>query len=168
MPSHAGSNYRSTMRIMLRPGPGDVIGDADGQPLSYRDRTPLIGGQPVCPADIATALVDAVDEAATRVFGPVWVKKLGLVAGLGLRRCQRDRIEQFGLPPRVLRVLGAAAACDNARALGDMMLAVARLHDAAAVQSGADRPDWPSARGTVQELSAEALKLVEALRPERG
>lgn len=116
------------MRIILRPGPQGAIGEFDGRPLSHLGGKLRVDGEPIEQHVIASALVDAVDEAASRVFGSVWVKKLGLVAGLGLRRCQRDRIARFGLPAATLQMLGRAAAHENARALGDMMLAIARLH----------------------------------------
>lgn len=145
------------MRIVLRPGPGAVIGEVDGQPLSYRGRTPLVDGRPVAHAEIASALVDAVDEAATRVFGPVWVKKLGLVAGLGLRRCQRDRIEQFGLPSAVLRALAIAAAHPDARALGDMMVAVARLYESCTKE----RDTVPQ---LARKLGVQAVRHVTSMR----
>jgi hypothetical protein len=117
------------MKIILRPGPRGVIGELDGRPLAYVGGRLKVAGEPVERQAIAGALVDAVDEAATRVFGSVWVKKLGLVAGLGLRRCQRDRIAQFGLPAPTLEMLGRAAAHKHARALGDIMLAIARLQE---------------------------------------
>src|SRR4051794_36961887 len=117
------------MRIVLCPGPHGTLGNLDGRPLAYHGGKYLLAGEPIEHRVIANALVDAVDEAARRVFGNVWVKKLGQVAGLNLRRCQRDRIAQFGLPPTILEMLGRAAAHRDARALGDMMLAVARLRE---------------------------------------
>src|SRR3954468_10975175 len=116
------------MRIILHPGPQGAIGELDGRPLSHLGGKLSVDGEPLKQHVIANALVDAVDEAASRVFGSTWVKKLGLVAGLSLRRCARDRIARFGLPVATLEMLGRAAAHENARALGDMMLAIARLH----------------------------------------
>ena len=147
------------MKIVLRRGPGCVIGDVDGRPLLNRDERLFIGEQPVRPSNLGEALVDAVDEAATRVFGPVWVKKLGVVAGLGLRRCQRDRIKRFGLPPLVLEILGAAAAHDNPRALGDFMIGVARDYNADSNNAPACGPQQEA-----EELGASARNYVATVR----
>jgi len=91
------------VKIILRPGPGGAIGELDGRPLISVGGKLRLAGEPVDRQAISDALVDAVHEAASRVFGSVWVKKLGLVAGLGLRRCQRDRIASLDCPPKLSR-----------------------------------------------------------------
>jgi hypothetical protein len=79
--------------------------------------------------EIAEALVEAVDKAATSVFGGEWSKPLALITGLNQRTCNRDRIRQWGLPPWVLLLLAKASAHPYARPLGDIMQGTARLHD---------------------------------------
>jgi hypothetical protein len=159
------------MKIELKPMPassaGIAVGMLDGQPLVYDGRTPLIAGQPFEHREIASALVTAVDEAATAVFGAEWVKDLALVTGLNVRTCQRDRILRYGFPATGLRMLGQAAAFDEPRAFGHLMLAVAHMYDVRSVGSAVMRV-LPRSKGEVsvtsQKLLAEALDMVDWLR----
>jgi hypothetical protein len=159
------------MKIELKPMPassaGIAVGMLDGQPLVYDGRTPLIAGQPFEHREIASALVTAVDEAATAVFGAEWVKDLALVTGLNVRTCQRDRILRYGFPATGLRMLGQAAAFDEPRALGHLLLAVANMYEARAV-AGAFKTVLAATKGEVsvksQVLLGEALEMVDWLR----
>lgn len=117
------------MRIELKPMPapaeGVAVGTLDGRPLVYVGRTAHVDGQPLPHGDIAEALADAVDRAASEVLGGEWSKPLALVTGLNPRTVNRDRIRQWGLPVWVLTMLGQAAAHELPRALGHAMQAAA-------------------------------------------
>lgn len=120
------------MRIELKPMPapaeGVAVGTLDGRPLVYVGRTAHVDGQSLPHGDIADALADAVDRAASEVLGGEWSKPLALVTGLNPRTCNRDRIGQWGLPTWVLVMLGQAAAHEMPRALGHAMQAAAIIH----------------------------------------
>ncbi|WP_445500645.1 hypothetical protein [Microvirga sp. G4-2] len=163
------------MKIELKPMPdsdvGLAVGTLDGKPLVYDGRTPLVAGQPVEHREIASALVDAVDRAASAVFGPEWVKDLSLVTGLNVRTVQRDRIVKYGLPSVALKTLAEASAYEEPRALGYLMLAVARMYEDRAVES-AVKSVPTGAKGEVsvksQVLLAQALEMVDWLRVRRA
>jgi hypothetical protein len=165
---------RDKMRIELKPMPdtdaGIAVGTLDGQPLVYDGRTPIVGGQPVEHREIASALVDAVDEAATSIFGPEWVKDLSHVTALNVRTCQRDRIFKYGFPATGLKTLAQAAAFEEPRALGYLMLAVATMYEGygpagALFQTPPDAPGTKEAvSGRSQEYLGRALDMVDWLR----
>lgn len=145
------------MRIELKPMPaaaeGVAVGTLDGRPLVYVGRTAHVDGQPLSHGDIAEALADAVDRAASELLGGEWSKPLALVTGLNPRTCNRDRIRQWGLPAWVLVMLGQATQQYQPRALGHMMQAVSimRMHSAplsrgdrrSALGEAVDPEGWP-------------------------
>ena len=155
------------MQIELIPGVvaplGIAVGLADGQPLSYEGRTPHIAGRPVTHAEIANPLADAVDVAASRVFGGEWPGDLSKVTTLNRRTTTHDRVIKFGLPPWVLVMLGRAAAERHSRAVGYHMLAIASLRDS---------EDREGARDFIPEITTKtvevAIDLVRYGYRERG
>lgn len=120
------------MKIVLKPmhemPEGICVGTLDGFPLIYVGRTAHVDGRALPHGEIAEALVEAVDLAATQILGGEWSKPLALVTGLNARTCNRDRIRQWGLPPWVLVLLGRAAAHQHARALGHILQGVAMIY----------------------------------------
>jgi hypothetical protein len=121
------------MKIELKPMPdrpdGLVVGTLDGAPLYFQGRKPLVGDRVFEHHEIQQALLDAVDEAAGALFGSEWPRPLSVVTGLNARSCAKDRVWKYGLPAWVLILLGKAAAHDSPRALGDILIGVARIRD---------------------------------------
>lgn len=124
------------MRIALKNMPqpsshdgGTCVGSLDDEPLIYRARVPSAGGREYEHAEIADALRDAVDECAERLWGSEWSGPLSVATGLNRRSCSKDRVWRYGLPAWVLRFLGEAAAQAFPRAVGDLMVGMARVHD---------------------------------------
>ncbi len=113
------------------PSGGVPVGVIDGQPFWYLGRTPHAGDVPLAHADIAQQLLDAVDEALSPLFGGDWPHPFHIVAGIGARAVQRDRIIRNGLPAAVLHFIGHASAMGSEvappRAFGDVLLAAARM-----------------------------------------
>lgn len=107
------------------------VGIIDGEPLWYIGRTPHAGDVPLTHADIAQELLDAVDEALSPLFGGDWPHPFHVVAGVGARAVQRDRIIKNGLPAAVLHFIGHVSAMGSKvappRAFGDVLLAAARM-----------------------------------------
>jgi hypothetical protein len=122
------------MKIDLKPMPesreGLVVGTLDGAPLVFQGRKPVAADRVYEHSEIQQALLDAVDEAAGALFGSEWPRPLSIVTGLNARSCAKDRVWKYGLPAWVLVLLGKAAAHDSPRALGDILLGVARIRDA--------------------------------------
>lgn len=149
------------MRIELVPIPeslhaGVAVGLLDGEPLVYEERTARVRGRPLQHGEIADALLEAVDVAATKVLGPDWSKPLAAITGLNQRTCSRDRIRQWGLPPWVLVMLARAAATEHPRALGHMLLGVSSLRGGVAELKHGARTDavvGKQARAVVEDAS---------------
>ncbi|MBK3398514.1 MULTISPECIES: hypothetical protein [Methylobacterium] len=168
------------MRIVLRPDiespvPGALcVGTADGQPLSYVGRVPHIGTEPVEHAEIARALADAVDEAASAVFGGEWSTDLARVTALNRRTVTHDRIMKYGLPPWALVLVGRAAADPCPRARGFYLLGNAELIDrgpwsagTVMVQSAPFR-DWHDAESHARRSLERAFSDLDYARKERA
>ena len=168
------------MRIELRPEiespmPGALcVGTADGQPLSYVGRVPHIGMQPLEHAVIARALADAVDEAASAVFGGEWSTDLARFTGLNPRTVTHDRIMKFGLPPWALVVIGRAATDLCPRSYGYRLLSNAELVDLGPCSRGtvmlntAPWSDWHEAEAYARRSQEDAFSLLEYARKERA
>lgn len=145
---------------------GVAVGTLDGEPLVYVERTAHVRGQRLAHGDIAEALIEAVDAAASRVLGPEWSKPLAAVTGLNQRTCNRDRIRQWGLPPWVLVLLARAAASEHPRAMGHMLLAVASLRGGLAEHKHGARVDAVVGK-KARALLEDASELVEWARGQR-
>lgn len=126
------------MRIVLRPVPShpDAVGTVDGQPLTYQDRIPHVGGRPVEHAVIAEALSDAVEAAASAVFGGDYVNSVARATGLNRRTVTRDRVLRNGLPPWALSFLARAAAYEHPRAMGHLLQAAAEMSERGVIAQG--------------------------------
>lgn len=131
------------MKIVLQPMPqppkGVCIGTLDGEPLTVLGRVYLAGGRELSHDEVGSALVDAVDEAATKVLGHEWVTSLARLMQLNKRSTSRDRVAKFGLPDYVLAHLAQMAAHPQPRALGHALLCVEAIqgeHTTASHASG--------------------------------
>ena len=70
----------------------------------------------------------AVADVGSSVWGQAWPDALALVTGIDRRRISRGRLEQGGLPPKVLVGLTALAESPEiARALGSLVIGSAYL-----------------------------------------
>lgn len=145
---------------------GVAVGLLDGRPLVYVDRRAHVDGRELAHGDIAVALVEAVNVAASRILGPEWSKPLAAVTGLNARTCNRDRIERWGLPPWVLVLLARGAAVEHPRALGHMLLAVASLRGGLAELKHGNRVDAVVGK-KARALVEDASELVEWARKQR-
>lgn len=121
---------RLELRPMPQPPKGTCIGTLDGEPVTVVDRDYLVGDRTLTQAEIGEDLVDAVDDAATRVLGHEWVTSLARLMQLNRRSTSKDRIAKFGLPAYVLTFLGDAAAHPHPRALGHALLCVEAIQEA--------------------------------------
>lgn len=121
-------------RIVLRPMPqpprGDCIGTYEGEPLTLVGRDFYVGDRAISQAEIGEDLVEAVDDAATRVLGHEWVTSLARLMQINRRSTSKDRIAKSGLPEYTLLFLGEAAAHAHPRALGHALLCVVELQEA--------------------------------------
>ncbi len=167
------------MRIELHPGiqfpDGVSVGTLDGAPLVYRGRIPYVAGRPYRQAEIAPALAEAVDVAATAVFGSEWSTDLSKVTGLSRRTCGRDRIVRFGIPSWVLVLLGRMASHGCPRGLGYALLSVAEIHGGGPYTKGIfdhSRTTAGKDRGTAETFARlsleEAIVLVNLAKDERS
>ncbi|MCJ2040849.1 hypothetical protein MKK55_18120 [Methylobacterium sp. J-059] len=168
------------MHLVLQPMPqpadgGICVGLLDDAPCTFHGRVATVGGGEIEAKAIAAEILVAVENAARALFGPEWVQSLALVSGLNVRTCQRDRIGRYGLPAPVLRALGEGAAFPWARALGDVMLATARLAKTVAGDGG--RPRKPGEIGLppvidtddqMAKTVAEAKRVVTWLAQQRA
>ncbi|MCG5249523.1 hypothetical protein [Methylorubrum extorquens] len=120
------------MRIELRPVPEspDAVGTLDGEVLTFVGRDAFVGGQPFPQGEIGEALAEAVEEAATALWGSDYLGSLSRVSGLNRRSVVGDRIARNGLPDWLLRILAYGAGHPAPRALGYLMLAAAEVLDA--------------------------------------
>jgi hypothetical protein len=121
---------RIELRPMPQPPKGLCIGTLDGEPLVLVGREYHVGDRVLSQEDVAGPLVDAVDDAATRVLGHEWISSLARVMLINRRTTSRDRIARHGLPDYVYAFLAQAAAHPHPRALGHALLCVAELQDA--------------------------------------
>lgn len=121
-------------RIVLRPMPqppkGVCIGTYEGEPITLVGRDFYVGEQVIPQSEIGEDLVEAVDDAATRVLGHEWVTSLARLMQINRRSTSKDRIAKSGLPEYTLLFLGEAAAHAHPRALGHALLCVVELQEA--------------------------------------
>jgi len=72
----------------------------------------------------------AVAEVGRSAFGQAWPDSLALITGIDRRRLSGSRLEQSGLPPKVLVGLALIAASPElARAMGTLVTSTAYLSD---------------------------------------
>ncbi|GAB6842989.1 hypothetical protein HNR00_003090 [Methylorubrum rhodinum] len=159
------------MRIELIPGiespvPGALcVGTADGQPLSYVDRTPYIGTEATTHAAIAEPLADAMDYYATKVFGGEWNGDLSRVTGINRRTVTHDRILRYGLAPWVLALVGRAAAHRHPRSLGFILLSLVGLRTSADREEARERE---SMQRLATQILDDAVDMIRYVSTERG
>jgi hypothetical protein len=163
------------MKIDLRPMPesreGLVVGTLDGAPLVFQGRKPVAADRVYEHHEIQQALLDAVDETAGALFGSEWPRPLSIVTGLNARSCAKDRVWKYGLPAWVLILLGKASAHDSPRALGDILLGVARIRDThlTATTAPATSPrDRDAIAGHAWRVLNDALDTVAWVRERRA
>lgn len=92
-----------------------LIGEGEPQPLD-RDA-------------VNSALAPAIEAAATKLWIEGWTYALAESFGLNRRGLQRDRLAKNGLPPAVLRELGAMSCHDDAEGIGRLAHALAWYAD---------------------------------------
>jgi hypothetical protein len=89
-----------------------------------------------------------VAEISRSVFGQAWPDSLALITGIDRRRLSGSRLEQSGLPPKVLVGLALISASPEfARALGSMVISAAYLADA-----DVDINQWPTMLERAQKI----------------
>lgn len=120
-----------------------VVGRIGHQALAYDpERQPFLlgdgGPEPLDPAEVNAALVDAVAAAAMKVWPGGWTNALPLAFGLNRRTTQPDKIAKKGLNPVVLRSLAFAANEYDAPGMGALLSALALYADRYA--EGGDNP----------------------------
>ncbi|MEE7440903.1 hypothetical protein [Methylobacterium oryzae] len=118
------------LRPMPQPPRGACIGTLDGEPVTLVGRDYHVGERVISQAEIGEDLVEAVDDAATRVLGHEWVTSLARLMQINRRTTSKDRISKSGLPEYALLFLGEAAAHAHPRALGHALLCVVELQEA--------------------------------------
>ncbi len=152
-------------RLVLTPMPqapkGTTIGTYDGDPITLIGREYHAGGRVLTQAEVAQDLVEAVDDAATRVLGHEWINGLARLMQLNRRSTSRDRIAKHGLPDYVLAFLGQAAAHAHPRALGHALMCVVELQEAHTTASHAS--GRPAAVDIVERNLATAATYRRAL-----
>ncbi|KQT80919.1 hypothetical protein ASG51_21215 [Methylobacterium sp. Leaf465] len=128
------------MRVVLCPVPEhpDAVGTVDREILTYAGRDAYAGGRPIAQEEIGEALAQAVEQAATALWGSDYLGSLSRVSGLNRRSVVGDRITRNGVPDWLLRILAYAAGHPSPRALGYLMLAAAEVLDADAEQARAE------------------------------
>lgn len=148
------------MRVVLAPVPETpgAVGSLDGEILTYTGRDAHVAGRPIPQEEIGEALAQAVEAAATALWGSDYLGSLSRVSGLNRRSVVGDRIARNGLPGWLLSILGYGAGHPTPRALGYMLLAAAEVLDASAEHTRADL-----AVGARQSLE-DALALVARAR----
>jgi hypothetical protein len=117
-------------------GVGGVVTTSGSYSLVYKGRDAhLWDGQVLSPildrAWINPAIAAAVAEVGRTAFGQSWPDSIGLITGIDRRRLSGSRLENSGLPPKVLVGLALIAASPElARAMGTLVLSTAYLSDA--------------------------------------
>lgn len=162
------------MNVVLAPVPEhpDAVGLVDGAPLTFEGRVPHVGGRPVDLADIGEPLADAVEAAASALWGSDFTNSLARVSDLNRRTVTRDRYARNGLPTWLLRLLGRAAAAPAPRAMGYLLLAAVELVDRGPYSQGGavtrTHPRDCDALGVLARAGFdEALALVHGARDAR-
>ncbi|TGD99749.1 hypothetical protein [Methylobacterium nonmethylotrophicum] len=117
-----------------------IVGRVGSQALAYDpERRPFLLGdgepQPLDPAEVNAALVDAVAAAAIKVWPGGWTNAFPLAFGLNRRTTQPDKIAKKGLNPVVLRSLAFAAKDYDAPGMGALLSAIAFYADRFGTQS---------------------------------
>lgn len=148
-----------TPRIVLVALEGDfdgvAVGTCGGRPLVYVGRTATVDGREIDHETIALPLLEAVNEAATRVFGHEWVTSLCRVFEINKRSTARDRIFKSGLPTFVLRSLAEMASDPTPRALGH------------AIMAGVDLRERSGSADRLPDLAAAAGEALSSIREQR-
>ncbi len=149
-------------RLVLCPMPqptrGVCIGTYEGQPLIYYGRNYVAGDRGLTQAEIGEELVEAVDDAASRVLGHEWVTSLARLMQLNRRTTSKDRIAKFGLPEYALLFLGEAAAHDHPRALGHALLCVVEIQETCVTW------ETPTGRPLSVDVSGRNMGALDTLR----
>jgi hypothetical protein len=115
---------------------GGVVTTSGSYSLIYKGRDAhLWDGQVLSPVLdrewINPAVAAGVAEAGRAVFGQAWPDSLALVTGIDRRRLSGTRLENSGLPPKVLVGLALLdASPELARAFGSLVTSTAYLADA--------------------------------------
>ncbi len=153
---------RLELRPMPQPPKGACIGTLDGEPVTLVERDEYhVGRRIITQHGMAQLLIEAVDDAATRVLGHEWINGLARLMQLNRRSTGRDRIARFGLPDYVLLFLGQAAAHPHPRALGHALMCVQELQDVHTTDRHAS--GRPAAVGTAERNHAANATLRRAL-----
>lgn len=167
------------MKIVLKPldlpaqPEGAIVGTLDGQPLLRIGRDWRTPTRDYTTEEIGEALVEAVDEAATRVLGPEWVTNLARLSQLNRRSTSKDRIAKSGLPEYVLAWLGRAADSDFPRAIGHHLMALDIVQSAPGIADASPatgRPMKIDVAGRdylVSMVAAEATALFDGIQEQR-
>lgn len=140
---------------MPQPTKGVCIGTYEGQPLVVLGKHYVAGDRTLTQAEIGEELVEAVDDAASRVLGHEWVTSLARLTQLNRRTTSKDRIAKWGLPEYALKLLAEAAAHSHPRALGHALLAVVEIQDTCVT---AETPTGHPAEVDVTERNMVAAK----------
>lgn len=120
---------RIVLKPMPQPAEGVCIGTYEGAPLTMVERSYVADGVLLAHEAIGEDLVEAVDDAATRVLGHEWVTSLARLMQINRRSTSKDRIAKFGLPEYVLLFLAQASAHSHPRALGHALLCVEEIQE---------------------------------------
>jgi hypothetical protein len=147
---------------MPQPPKGTCISTFFGKPITLIGRDYHYDGKVLTQAEIAQDLIEAVDDAATRVLGHEWINSLARLMQLNRRSTGRDRIGKFGLPEYVLAFLGQAVAHPHPRALGHALMAVVEIQEAHTTATHAS--GRPAAVDIVERNLAANTILKRALR----
>ncbi|MCJ2046342.1 hypothetical protein MKK58_17645 [Methylobacterium sp. J-078] len=167
------------MKIVLCPmdqpsdGEGFCIGTLDGHPLIVHDRKLYASGREYEHGAVANAYVEAVDRAASEVFGSDWVTPLARLMQINKRSTAKDRIAKFGLPNYVLQFLAKASTYPVPRALGYALLCVEEAQETMSVTHRAPtgRPlevDVQVRSQVVRSVVLQATDLVDNILSERA
>lgn len=148
------------MRIELRPVPEspDAVGTLDGEVLTFVGRDAFVGGQPFPQGEIGEALAEAVEEAATALWGSDYLGSLSRVLGFNRRTVVGDRVARNGLPGWALQILGYGAGHPAPRALGHLLLAAAELLDQGPLNAGTEAAPVAQARAGLAVVARQGLE----------
>lgn len=160
---------------------GVFVGLIDGYPLLRAGREWRSTLRDYTTEELGEALVEAVDEAATKVLGPEWVTSLARISQLNRRSTSKDRIAKSGLPEYVLVWLGKAADSDFPRAIGHHLMALDIVQSSPGIALESEGATGPDGNGTsrprvidvvgrnllVSGVAADALALFDGIQEQR-